>query len=154
MMRRFMNIVESETNEPWMDHGESPDDYEEWTPERGIDNFVRTEFCVGGCYSLALALHRATGWTMWGVYETDNPDTLAHAWVVRPDGRAVDINGVHSGGVAKVKYDQHSDRFGAPIRHNPPQKIIPDESEANPEYLEWAETLIAAHPDHFGIETK
>lgn len=51
-------------------------------------------FTCGDCHIFARALNKLTGWPLHGFINDDGePDV--HAFVVRPDGKAVDIEGVH-----------------------------------------------------------
>jgi hypothetical protein len=127
------------------------DGYEQWEPEHGIDNFVRTEFSAGGCYDLATALHQQTGWPIWGTFEKDHPDMVSHVWVIRPDGKAVDINGIHSQNVAKTKYDNDTERYGRPTQTLEPRQLDASELSNDPEMVTWATELIQTNPEHFGI---
>lgn len=62
-----------------------------WSPYAPVDDVER--FTDGDCHILARAIHRHTGWTFctFTTY-ADNPD--AHAFVQRPDGLYVDVQGV------------------------------------------------------------
>lgn len=128
-MRGFIDLVETL-------------DYDEWTPERGIDEFVRTEFMTGGCYALAVALHDKTGWPIQANF--DAYGDVNHVWVIRPDGAAVDINGVHDTSVAKTKYDLD----GTPPSGPEP---YPADDPVDQDMLAWARQLIDGFPDHFGL---
>jgi len=46
----------------------------------------------GGCYALALALHKDTGAATWGMFDASG--AMHHAFVVRADGLAVDARGL------------------------------------------------------------
>jgi hypothetical protein len=50
-------------------------------------------FTEGDCHHLALALHERTGWPLMIV---SGRSTVEHAFVMRPDGLALDINGLSS----------------------------------------------------------
>lgn len=148
----FRNHVLSEdTREPWMDHGDDEPTYDEWKPEHGIDNFVRTEFTCGSCGYLALALHEVTGWPIMAVFESSSPyeePTIEHVWVVNPQGKAVDVNGVHPTGYAKTKYDGPSSGANdvRPLDSDFVRKEMADEGA-----LAWARPLVKNFPEHFGI---
>ena len=48
-----------------------------------------TEYITGGCYDLAVILHKITGYPIYA--EILNGKEFVHAWVVNPDGKAIDI---------------------------------------------------------------
>lgn len=55
---------------------------------------IRTRYLRGGCYALALALHKATKLPLCGLYEAGTDD-LHHAFVRDPaTGMALDIRGL------------------------------------------------------------
>lgn len=54
--------------------------------------FDRVRFTEGDCHFLARAIHLRTGWPIHCFTEYDEPDL--HAFVVMPDGRALDVQGV------------------------------------------------------------
>lgn len=60
-----------------------------------IPEAVSTEYSYGKCMWLALALHEQYGWPIWGQFDVlpDGQEYIAHAYVVMPDGREVDILG-------------------------------------------------------------
>lgn len=57
-------------------------------------------FTMGDCYILARAIHLLTGWDIACFSYMSNPDNdtwgAAHAFCVRPDGKCIDIEGVHA----------------------------------------------------------
>jgi hypothetical protein len=53
----------------------------------------RERFTCGDCHILARALHLRTGWPI-GVTMVDNVGSSGHAFVVRPDGLALDYDGL------------------------------------------------------------
>jgi hypothetical protein len=61
-----------------------------------IDDDVVEVFAYGYCYLLACVLHEISGWP-FGFVETYHPSSgqwqLAHACVIAPDGRLVDVGG-------------------------------------------------------------
>lgn len=117
--------------------------YELWKPKHGIDPFVRTEFTCGGCYSLAYALHKKTGWKMRQEMEPDDPKQVRHVWVVNDQGKAVDINGVHPTGRAPTQW--------SPGRPGRIVNVRPDPKETSRYYMPWAKQVVKSHPGHFGI---
>lgn len=62
----------------------------QWTPYEKVSDLVR--FTEGDCHILARAIHQRTGWTFCTFDYKGSPD--AHAFVQRPDGRYVDVQGV------------------------------------------------------------
>ena len=54
---------------------------------------ARYVFTRGQCHSLALALHEATGWPIFGDFVSEYDDTPDHVFVQAPDGRFVDVEG-------------------------------------------------------------
>lgn len=130
-----------------------------WRPEHGITDFVITEFTAGACHHLALALHRVTGWPIMAELPPEEPDALdgaIHYWVVTPEGKAVDIQGVHATDWANTPYSlAHPE---GPLRVVPRQTLLSDNSDPSTcagrlarEYAAWAETLVAHFPEHFGL---
>lgn len=61
-----------------------------WTPYDSAGDVER--FTEGDCHILARAIHRATGWTFCTFDWKGLPDE--HAFVRRPDGMLVDVEGV------------------------------------------------------------
>lgn len=61
-----------------------------WAPYDPVDDVIR--FTEGDCHILARAIHRRTGWTFCTFDYNGTPDT--HAFVERPDGLFVDVQGV------------------------------------------------------------
>lgn len=61
-------------------------------PFIGVD-----EALEGHCHSFAVALHRITGWPLWGAWKTsddgDEDGRLVHIAVEHPDGQLIDANG-------------------------------------------------------------
>lgn len=58
------------------------------------DPKVTSTFSTGQCHSLAVALHRITGWTLVLLCEdADEPESWHHAVVETPWGTFVDIDG-------------------------------------------------------------
>lgn len=62
----------------------------QWAPYEKVDDVTR--FTEGDCHLLARAIHRHTGWTFCTFEYKGSPD--AHAFVQRPDGLYVDVEGV------------------------------------------------------------
>ena len=61
-----------------------------------IDHEAREAFTRGQCHGLALALHRLTGWELYGLYKPSElryGGTPSHTVVLSPDGEYIDING-------------------------------------------------------------
>jgi hypothetical protein len=65
--------------------------------EGRIDHNAEYAFTRGQCHALALALHRLTGWELYGLYNSDwafeNGETPEHVVVLMPNGDYLDING-------------------------------------------------------------
>ena len=113
-----------------------------------VDDHAIVEFTTGACGYLAVVLHDLTGWPLRVEYEhPPSEGDVAHIWVVNDDGKAVDINGVHSGSWAKTKYS-------GPI---PGRISVISRAGAlgreDPGYMEWAKELIEVNPGHFGNPT-
>lgn len=67
-----------------------------------IDGAAEHAFSSGACAALAYAMHEATGWTIIGITDGHNVHdgklgggSSLHWGVMRPDGKFVDIDGVH-----------------------------------------------------------
>lgn len=123
-MRKFINIVTEG----------------DWTPAQGLDEFVRTEFTCGGCGYLALALHDLTGWPIRAFGDD-------HIWVINPQGRAVDINGVHPEDYALTQWDDG-------VAPGQAQDIDPETLRSELQdsgMLKWAREIIEHFPEHFGL---
>jgi hypothetical protein len=58
-----------------------------------IDCDAEYAFTRGQCHALALALHRLTGWQLYGLYKPNERGTPSHTVVRSPDGEYIDING-------------------------------------------------------------
>ena len=61
-----------------------------------IDYNAEYAFTRGQCHSLALALHRLTGWELYGLYirdEFESGKTPSHTVVRTPSGEYIDIEG-------------------------------------------------------------
>ena len=61
-----------------------------------IDYDAEYAFTRGQCHSLALAMHRLTGWELYGLYkpnELRRGGTPSHTVVRSPDGEYIDIGG-------------------------------------------------------------
>ncbi|TFI30152.1 hypothetical protein [Streptomyces sp. 4R-3d] len=67
---------------------------------------VRT-YKYGGCGSLALAIHEATGWPIVAAVADDGLEL--HYAATRPDGRLVDITGAHTEDDMLLEYEFHAD---------------------------------------------
>jgi hypothetical protein len=69
--------------------------------EGRIDNAAEYAFTRGQCHSLALALHRMTGWELYGLYseydwtrkQAGRESTPSHVVVRSPEGKYIDITG-------------------------------------------------------------
>ena len=118
-----------------------------WTMKKldeTIDQHARTEFTCGLCEVLAYALHKKTGWP---IYVEEHNGHHEHSWVMNPQGKAVDINGVHPSNYARTEYSKDgtvreaTDEVLAQYAKKPPAK----------DALAWANKLIAKHPAHFGL---
>ncbi len=79
-----------------------------------IPEEVSTEYSYGKCMWLALALHERYGWPIWCQFDVlpDGEEYIAHAYVVMPDGREVDILGPQN----------EVDLFSS----GPPRQVSPD----------------------------
>jgi hypothetical protein len=61
-----------------------------------VDGRAREAFTTGQCHALALALHQATGWDLLAAGVAGRAECCPAHWAVRvPDGRVLDIEGVH-----------------------------------------------------------
>lgn len=127
-------------------HGDVSDDYTQWTPDKGIDDFVKTEFTCGACYQLALALHYKTGWPIMAKRYGDD---IVHCYVINSVNSAVDIYGVRPTAQAPTRFDPVIPVSQLSIVKLEPE--IPDETDS---YYQWAVDLIAQNPTHFGIYAK
>ena len=57
-------------------------------------HIVLDAFTNGNCHSFALALHKLTGWPMFGLYKDDEYPDIPHHIVVRtPRGAFLDVQG-------------------------------------------------------------
>jgi hypothetical protein len=110
-----------------------------------LDEGARVTFTNGHCHSLALAIHRLTGWAICGAdYATDDFEGYEHVpnhvFIQRPDGEYLDVTGVFDPG----------EQWGWDV-----EEIDPERVEGNFEdcYLAeraddarpWAEAVIAAY---------
>lgn len=59
-----------------------------------IDADSRAAYLHGQCHALALALNETTGWDIWG--SQDGELDIVHVAVRAPDGRFLDITGLHA----------------------------------------------------------
>lgn len=112
----------------------------------GPDGHARVSFTCGLCCVFAAALHDRTGWRIVAEYENGGED-LAHAWVVDPDGRAVDVNGIHEGGWARTPY---SEKEAGPVRSLGRDECLRIDGNLDEDYL-WAAGLIEAWPELYGV---
>jgi len=91
-------------------------------------------FQGGDCGTFAYALHQRTGWQAMA---SEN-----HVWLVNPDGKAVDINGVHETDMIRLPGDE-----GLTVHpHRISERDVQDRDN-----LAWANQIIANHPSRFGI---
>jgi hypothetical protein len=67
-----------------------------------IDGAAEHAFSTGACAALAYVLHEATGWKIVGITDSHNVydgrlggGSSLHWGVMRPDGKFIDIDGVH-----------------------------------------------------------
>lgn len=67
-----------------------------------IDGAAEHAFSTGACAALAYAMHEATGWMIIGITDAHNVHdgrlgggSSLHWGVMRPDGKFIDIDGVH-----------------------------------------------------------
>lgn len=77
-----------------------------------IDDAAHAAFSSGQCHALALTVHEQTGWPLRAI-EDDDAD-IVHVYIETPDGRALDIAGVHANRDEYVaswgSYDEPVDR--------------------------------------------
>lgn len=125
-----------------------------------INEEVIEDFTMGLCVYLAFTLNKRYGWTIYHEFESDNehpydPYCHMHSWVKNPDGNAVDINGIHEGNYAKVYEDDEFTEEGVytdATAQLPSVKNLENPNEVDLKILDWAERIINANPEHFGIE--
>jgi hypothetical protein len=123
-------------------------EYEVWEPKYGIDRFVKLEFTTGACGYFAAALHDRTGWPIMAEYDHDHPDEVAHVFVLNPDGKAVDIRGIHDGDWAETDFSDPT-RGPGPIHPMSREEAATDDGVGG--YLEWANTILDYFPERYGI---
>lgn len=75
----------------------------QWTAYEEVSDVER--FTEGDCHILARAIHRRTGWTFCTFLYDGCPD--AHAFVQRPDGLYVDVEGVVNETSLLAKWGKH-----------------------------------------------
>jgi hypothetical protein len=92
-------------------------------------------FKGGDCGTFAFALHQKTGWKAMA---SDN-----HVWLINPDGKAVDVMGVHSGATAHLEGDEN-------LTVKPYRLSARDVTDRD--NLIWATQLIEKNPQRFGID--
>lgn len=112
-----------------------------------IDEYAISEFTCGYCCEFACALHDLTGWPIYAEFSDHTNEDLIHAWVQTPNGRAVDINGVHSGSWARTKF---SGSAPMEIRHVSREDAEGKFAQAH-EYREWAASIIGSDPKRFQL---
>jgi hypothetical protein len=120
----------------------SPEDERDY-PVDEINAFTVTTFTTGGCCEFATELQKRIGGRIDAEIDPTERDACArivHAWVVRADGRAVDVRGVHATDYAP----SWASRAGLARETLPDIPGIP-----NAELIAWARELIANNPDHF-----
>jgi hypothetical protein len=129
------------------------DDAEDWEPSfkgelRPLDNYTVSEFTCGGCGAFATALHDRTGWRIMAEYEPGPEVWIAHVWVVNPDGRAVDIQGIHDDEWAPTCFsgDAPAGRVVAITRDE-----AADKDEGPGSHFEWACEILDAWPERFSL---
>jgi hypothetical protein len=110
-----------------------------------LDDFTISEFNCGACGDFAAVMHDITGWPMRA--ELDSSGDVEHVWVVDPDGRAIDINGHHSGSRAITPYSNaKSGRIVDIARED-----ASSDNRYGQENRLWARALIDRYPDRFGL---
>jgi len=119
-----------------------------YDPETGEDyddpdyvEFCQKEFTAGGCLEFAAVLHQRFGWQMRASIAVGD-GVLGHAWVVRPDGRAVDAWGVREGRDAPTwppSNPEITDDFSL--------AELEDRFGLEPDMMAWARDLLAARPE-------
>ncbi len=73
-----------------------------------IDDEARSAYISGQCHALALALHEATGWQIWG--SEDEEFDIVHVAVRDPQGRFHDITGRYD--VDDYLEEEHCGAYG------------------------------------------
>lgn len=122
-----------------------------WTPDQGIDEFVKHTFTAGECGALALVLHKLTGWPMFLDADkvapdgTVTPENVGHVWVQTPDGKAVDILGIHPTNYANTAYTLKPG-IVLPVKPKQIHKIFNRQH-----YIAWARRIVEHFPTHFGV---
>ena len=122
-----------------------------WTPDHGIDEFIKHTFTAGECGTLALVLHQLTKWPLF--LDADRvskngqvaPGDIGHVWVCSPEGKAVDILGVHPSNYANTAYTLKPG-IVMPVKSAQLHKIF-----NRPHYLAWARKIVEYFPNHFGV---
>ncbi|MFD9868539.1 hypothetical protein ACFXI8_27220 [Streptomyces niveus] len=100
-------------------------------------------FKYGGCGSLALALHDATGWPIVAAVADDGLEL--HYAVTLPDGRLVDITGAHSEDDMLLEYEFHADGGAMTLIDTTPQHVrVMSRRYGNPINLAEAQRLVPA----------
>jgi hypothetical protein len=102
----------------------------------------------GRCMYFALALHDLAGWPIYGEIAQDG--RIIHAWA-SDDGKAVDINGVHSSNFAEPEGPDKRGGVPTKVKQLNPERLRAKYVGDMPEVLNNAKTLILAHSDHFGL---
>ncbi|MDW9478973.1 hypothetical protein GOB57_09795 [Sinorhizobium meliloti] len=110
-----------------------------------LDEFTITEFNCGACGDFAAALHDLTGWPIKAEFHPNGD--IEHVWVVNPEGRAVDVNGIHQDDMPVTPYS-------APVRAR--TAWLPrNEASSNSRFAEqnrkWAKALLNRYPEMFGL---
>lgn len=94
---------------------------------------IRDRYVNGECHGLALAIHRLTGWTAEGW--VDQQEDVGHCYVRVPDGRLLDIDGLHDKGWPTFEHDENDD--------------LNDWGDYDPALaMHWARRVLDAHQEH------
>lgn len=87
-----------------------------WLKPGVIDGYARRVFTAGACGAIALALHDRFGWPLIAITEADNVHegiagggSSVHYMVRVPDGRLLDILGLHTDEEALEEWGGHTD---------------------------------------------
>lgn len=110
-----------------------------------LDAITITEFNCGACGDFAAVLHDLTGWPIKAEFHPKGD--IEHVWVVNPDGRAVDVNGVHQDDLAVTPYSTPARERTAWISRNEASS----ESRFAVQNRQWAKALLDRYPEMFGL---
>ena len=107
------------------------------------DRLTRQSYLYGQCHALALALHRRSGWPLYGCDWYQPPGASKqipdHVFIRMPDGRGLDISGPHRRG----QHPEGCRPDWRPLSQEELERLIAAGSLEVPE-MERAEELAAA----------